>query len=117
MLVPGLSFELQVTVERKRYEGLNFRIGTTAHRSGTVRPVARRFGCGIGHARYYKRKAGDPTWHCGSWGGARRFTYDVFMRGLMDRALWALVQLDPNRLARQYSADLMQMGFALANRK
>lgn len=74
--------------------------------------IARQFGCSRDFVRYHGRKAVDPLWHAGRWGGSRgRAQYNEQAQLLLETVLWQEVLHDPVRGLAEFSTIMRENGF------
>ena len=92
----GRDRDLEHSHASTRYRRYARVVGLAAVFFGRQRAVARHFGCSIAFVRYHGRKAVDPTFHAGRWGGlqgAARFAPQA--AAILESILWQEVRADP----------------------
>jgi hypothetical protein len=98
----------------KRYAEYAITVGTRRWSAGATE-IAQHFGCSRAFVRYHGRKAIDPLWHTGRWGGSRgRAQYSEQGQLLIETVLWQEVRHDPVRGLAEFSSVMRDSGFDIS---
>ena len=114
---PRVGRDLEHSRAYSRYRRYAQVVGLAATFFGRKRMVARHFGCSVDFVRYHTRKAVDPTFHAGRWGGsqgAARFTPHA--SAILETVLWQEVRADPIRTSAELVDAMRSNGFAVTRR-
>ena len=113
----AIDRDLEHSHANTRYRRYARVVGLAAVFFGRQQAVARHFGCSIDFVRYHNRKAVDPTYHAGRWGGsqgAARFASQA--AAILESVLWQEVRADPIRTSAEIVLAMRTNGFAVTRR-
>lgn len=65
---------------------------------------------------YWNKKSIDPSFHCGTQGGARNFKYSLEVQHELEKLLWSLAIVHPTWSLAEFVVELNNNGF-LVNRE
>jgi len=75
--------------------------------------VAARLAVSPSFVAYWAQKKADPTFHAGSWGGARHFSFSPPQRAALEILLWTMVKANPLCSLAEYVEGLKYYGFVV----
>jgi transposase len=95
----------------RRYRQRRASIGAAVLHGHSVATVMQRFDCTRGEARYWGKRAEEPSSHDGEIGGARHETFKPEVQAVVHALLWAEVRANPVRSVLQFARVLQQNGW------
>jgi hypothetical protein len=114
---PRVGRDLDGSRAGVRYHEYARMVGLASLLSGRKRAVARHFGCSLDFVRYHARKAVDPTFRPGRWGGSKgRARFVPHAAVLVEAMLWQEVRADPIRTVAEFALVLRSNGFDVTQR-
>ena len=96
-----------------RYRQRRASIGAAICRGESEADVMRRFECTRGEARYWGKRAEDPSWHICEHGGERSSVFPPEVEAVVHALLWAEVKANPVRSVVQFTQVLQHNGWAV----
>lgn len=81
---------------------------TCGSHTGVVRQAARYWNVHHSTVQYWKKKADNPVFHSGSWGGSKSSKFSPEQQELWRAALWTIVQTKNQMTLKEMSTEIMR---------